>query len=514
MHPKRTAVLQLGSDSVTGKHFNERGLSLVPSTIDEIPTQTNAACGILIAEASGRIGFIRSCLEALRDTAEDSGLAFAVLVPALDQLRVVKQLIDELHLGPRARGTRATANLSQDVGVAAEFFARWDPSPPLGDPTILPPSLPLPSKEVLLLRRSFYDCDRIYLEPLGGGRDAAGVYCVHAWLRQSVVGRRPLPFFIKFSTPDKIDTERRNYQDYADLYIPFYLRPNIVPGRCVQIKGLACLAGNFVEDSITLRSALRRSQSPGIIFSLFEISLRGFRSQPASGPTESWDQPLEAFVRERARAAEVQEDAVNLARRSFGLRSTPIEIEKRLCAAIGSVKRNFGPYHGDLHAGNVMVRGRDAILIDFSAVRRITPKGEEVKGGPLTADPAALEVSLVFGTDEKDKPAEFKEWRKAVSQFYDGGPIHEPPSLGTGPGPFAWLYRALREIRHILLGCDCKQEEAAELLAAYLLRFARLPADTFSSQKLSQLARKRQAYALVVAERIVDSLLARKGTAA
>jgi len=153
-----------------------------------------------------------------------------------------------------------------------------------------------------------------------------------------------------------------------------------------------------------------------------------------------------------------------------------------------------------MHSGNVMVRGKDAILIDFSAV----------KSGPLTADPATLEVSLVFGTDENDKPDAFDEWKKAVDEFYDGVPIHEPPSLGTGPGPFAWIYRALREIRHVLIGCDCHQEEAAEVLAAYLLRFARLPPDKFKDEKLSELARKRQAYALVVVELIVDSLVSQK----
>ena len=62
----------------------------------------------------------------------------------------------------------------------------------------------------------------------------------------------------------------------------------------------------------------------------------------------------------------------------------------------------------------------------------------------------------------------------------------------------------------MLLGCDCKQEEAAEVLAAYLLRFGRLPADQFEDKALSELACSRQAYALVVAERIVDSLVTKK----
>jgi hypothetical protein len=497
MHPDRTAVLQLGSGSITGKHFNERGLRLIACTSNtEIAAKANLACGILITEPSGKVGFIRECFADLADVAEDSGLAFGIVVPTAEQRGVVERLIQELQLE-----WCATVSLDEDIGIAAEYIARRNPGPPLRDPKILPAGLDLPPRTEMLLRRCFYDCDRIYLEQLGGGRDAAGVFCVHAWLGKSIVGPRPLPFFIKFSDPTKIESERTNYERYADSYIPFYLRPNLVPSRCARIKGLASLVGNFVEDSVPLRTALRASQSPGIIFSLFEVSLRGFRSQPASGPTQTWDESLEAFLRGRSRPEEVMTKTVQLAQ-SLGLMSTPTDLTSSLCSAVGSVTRKFSPYHGDLHAGNVMVRGKDAILIDFSAV----------KNGPLTADPATLEVSLVFGTDENDKPDAFNEWKKAVDEFYDGVSIHEPPSLGTGPGPFAWLCKAIREIRHVLLGCDCHQEEAAEVLAAYLLRFARLPADKFRSKKLSELARKRQAYALVVAERIVNSIVSSKNT--
>lgn len=505
MHPERTAVLQLGSAPITGKHFNERGLRLVRCSNAEIPSKADAACGIVIAERSGRIGFIRQCFETLVEAAEDSGLAFAVLVPTEEQRGVVWRLIQELKLE-----SRASVSLHEDAGTAAEHIARWNPGPPLRNPAVLPPDIKLTARAKLLLRRCFYDCDRIYLTRLGGGRDADDVFCVHAWLKKSGVGPRPLPFFVKFAAPQKIDNERLNYQDYADFYIPFYLRPNLVSGRCTQIRGLASLVGNFVEDSVALRTALRTTQSPGVIFSLFENSLRGFRSQPASGPEESWDQPLQAFLRDRTRAVEVEESTVRLAQ-SYGLKSTPVELEGALCKAVGARKRRFSPHHGDLHSGNVMVRGNDAILIDFSAVRKWDNEGREIKGGPLTADPATLEVSLVFGTDEDDDPGAFDEWRKVVDEFYQGVPIHEPPSLGSGPGPFAWLFRALREVRHVLLGCDCNQEEAGEVLAAYLLRFARLPADNFKNKRMSQLALARRAYALVMAERIVNSFVTKKG---
>lgn len=487
-------MLQLGSAEVAEKAFSERQLGLEPFTVAQIPAEANSACGILIAELSGGIGFIRSCIESLKDTAQDSGLAFAIIVPLPDQLAVANRLTRELDVH-----SRCTVNLALDTGKAAEFLARWNPGPPLGNPKISTSTLNVDPRHVLLLRRSFHDCERIYLEPLGGGRDAPGVFCVHAWLQKSTVGTRPLPFFVKLSSPKKIADERSNYERYADFYIPFYLRPNIVPPRCAEIAGLSALVGNFVEDSIPLRTALRTGQTPGIIFSLFEVSLKGFRSQPPIGPSESYDETLATFIRARTQAEKVEPDVIAIAQ-THGVKLSPKAIETLLCDTVGALQRRFSPYHGDMHSGNAMIRGKDAILIDFSAVKR----------GPLTADPAALEISLVFGTDKLDKPAEFKQWKSMANEMYDGVPIHQPPALTGGPGPFSWLYKAVREIRHILLGCDCKQEEAAEVLAAYLLRFARLSADKFEDKALTDLARSRQAYALVIAERIVKSLAVKK----
>jgi hypothetical protein len=294
------------------------------------------------------------------------------------------------------------------------------------------------------------------------------------------------------SAPDTIEEERSKYTSYADFYIPYYLRPNVVPERCVSIQGLSSIVGNLVEDSIPLRTVLRSSQSPGIIFSLFANSLKGFRSQPDDGSNMSL---LENFISARTRTSEIDVKTIQIAR-GFGLKSAPKDIEAQLCNAVKGVQRHFSPCHGDLHSGNVMVRGKDAILIDFSAV----------KNGPITADPITLEVSLIFGTDKDDQSDKWDEWKTFVNEIYSGVPIHQPPSLSTDPGPFSWLYKAIWEIRHVLLGCDCKQEETPAVLAAYLLRFGRLPMDKFPDDALSQMALSKQAYAIVIAERIVNSI--------
>ncbi|MGH8102239.1 MAG: phosphotransferase, partial [Chthoniobacterales bacterium] len=301
---------------------------------------------------------------------------------------------------------------------------------------------------------------------------------------------RPMPFFIKIAPPALIEKERENYRTYADFFIPFHLRPNVVPERCVRGESLSSIVGNFVDESRPLREILRTGQSPGIIFSLFENTLKGFRSQPPEG-----DGNLATFVQERARVSDIKSDVVALAR-GFGLKRTPIEIGALLVENTKGIARPFRTYHGDLHPGNVMARGRDAIVIDFS----------NIKSGPITADPASLEVGLVFGTDEPDKLKEFDEWKAFVDEIYGSVPIHKPPLPERNPGPVSWLRRAVREVRHVLLGCDCEQCEAAAVLAAFLLRFARLDVEISGTGVRNTLAVRKHAYALVVAERLASEM--------
>ncbi len=78
------------------------------------------------------------------------------------------------------------------------------------------------------------------------------VFRVHAWMKQSEVGPLPLPFFVKIATPRDVDLEKANYGMFAEMYIPFNLRPNIDYRRCVQTRAKAALVGNFVDDAGTL----------------------------------------------------------------------------------------------------------------------------------------------------------------------------------------------------------------------------------------------------------------------
>ncbi len=117
-------------------------------------------------------------------------------------------------------------------------------------------------------------------------------------------------------------------------------------------------------------------------------------------------------------------------------------------------------------------------------------------------------VSLIFGTDEDDDENSFVEWRSFTDQIYQ--PTAEtlrPPALfESRPGPYSWLRRSIRELRHILLGCEAGELETKLVLAAYLMRYARLGLEVLTDPTLEPLALDRHAYALVVAERIVAGL--------
>jgi hypothetical protein len=499
---ERNLVLVIGNASFDATEFDRRQLQIKRIKVVDAAAHFNAAKAVMVADAAGKFALIKSCLADVFQKAADHELAQVILVHSLSDHAQVDAL--------RKRDfpqTQATIVQYSELWRAAEAIARHRVGPPAGDVKIEPDSLALSEDAKLLLQRAFFDCERIFLERLLGGRASMSVYQVHAWLLPEwcIAGPRPLPFFIKIDEPAKIDTEKNGYQIYAEHFIPFNLRPNIDRRRCVRTRSCAALAGDFVDDAIPLRKCLKLGLASGVLFALFETSLKGFRLQPFAAGKNPEESTLPSFVTGRAKADQILPQTIDRAK-DFGLTKTPVDMLTAICAVAQKIACLMGPCHGDLHCGNIMVRGGDAILIDFASAGN----------GPLTADPAALEVSLMFGTDEGDDDATFAEWRAFVDSIYEGNvPNLHPPALAESrPGAYSWLRRSIRELRHTLLGCNVTEAEAKIVLATYLIRFARLPADNFKDETLSELARSRQAYALVVAERIVDSLVTKKGTVA
>ena len=453
------------------------------------------ARALIVAEPPSKFSRIKNYFDDLLPFAEQHGLILRVLVHSKSEVSQISA-IKEAGIKRSGRGWSIETFYAQRLADVAEKIAREYVGPQHLPKTIIKcTSGSISNKKRILLRRAFYDCSKVLLEPLRGGKASEGVFLAHAWIEGAFLARRPLPFFVKFAGVSDIEVERQNYRLWVEPYIPFQLRPNVNHRRCVRGSMLSALVGNFVEDAIPLREALRKGVASGTLFSLFEVTLKGLRAQPFARTALKTTAGLDMFVRRRVRVQELEKrrpEVIGLARK-LGLKSTPREMEEKLCEEAKDVSYWQGPMHGDLHDGNVMVRRSDAIVIDFGSID---------EWGPLTADPAALEVSLAFRTDDADRST-FKEWRIFINKAYDCIPRLRPPNPESDPTPMSWLHRALREIRHILFGCDCADKEAAIVLASYLMRFARLSLEDLKSQRLFRLALQRHAYALVVAERIV-----------
>jgi len=470
--------------------FTDRRLWVKHSKIEAVGSLLNSARALIVVQRRGEFGLLQRVFDESAQNALDHGVMVIVLMESDFDFDEVRKRQCALLFGKLIQ-LEFVSNLNDVAETIARAIHEVGPS---CETVALTGDLArISTVSQFLLRRAFHDCESIQVEAIDGGFMSECALRVHGWLRASQVGPRPMPFFVKAGTLEEIATERRNYATYADHYIPFNLRPNLIPERCVSGSGRALIVGDFVEDAISLRKALRSGQGSSAIFSLFENTLGGFRMQPftpGSNPTKG----LETFVKYRCWAENIRADVAALAK-SFGLGQTPSELQNELVTVASGISYRSGPYHGDLHAGNVMVRHRDAIVIDlFSA-----------GFGPLTADPATLEVSLVF--DGLPADGDFDAWRSFVDQLFVSLPSLRPPIPEAKPTNFSWLYRAVRELRHVLIGLDGVENEAAVVLAAYLMRYARLLQKPVSAPATT--SEKRHAYALVIAERLLKAVQGR-----
>jgi len=120
----------------------------------------------------------------------------------------------------------------------------------------------------------------------------------------------------------------------------------------------------------------------------------------------------------------------------------------------------IGPIHGDLHATNVLVRGADAIVIDFEKV---------LPTEPLLYDAASLEGSLLVDGFFNDKRST-SEWLASISKLYEKGAVlglTEPCHPKDGS---AWFYDCVRQIRIHARELECEPFQYATVLAVVLAK--------------------------------------------
>jgi hypothetical protein len=290
-------------------------------------------------------------------------------------------------------------------------------------------------------------------------------------------------------TAQKVRRELDNYRECTTLYIPFNQRPNLDPGRCVSGYSKGTIVGNFVEQSEPLQSVIDRGAGRAALHSLFDGALRGWHRQ--------------AFHDEKRYV--VNDKLVNGLKRA--LPSSYREYRQKLlnarCAALGPSVRSFhdlqnilealpkiryrqGLTHGDLHGHNVRVAGHEAILIDFASIEHY---------GPITADPASLDVSLVIDTNQ----VEGAEWNKLAREIYSLSTLRAPLVPPRPEHHCASLLDSLHYIRQTAHTMQLDQIEYPVVVAVQLLRKA-----SYRGKGVEQ--KRRRDFAYELANRLINEI--------
>lgn len=349
----------------------------------------------------------------------------------------------------------------------------------------LPPDVYLDADQEFIVRRAFSDCTIVSLEPLSGGLSATAFFA-QATLTASEVGPRPLPFFVKIDDAHKILTEVNNYELYATHHIPWYLRPNLDPSRCLQGVDRGILVGSFVEQSESLWQAVLNGKGPRYIHALFEDTLMGWRSQAYRR------HPLKCSLANSLNGVfkweKVPVQNVELAKQHGSVRS-PQELWE-LLLNLPELNLRYAPMHGDMHAENVCVRNNDAIIIDLANARN----------GPLCADVASLEVWLTFQVPNSKKQIPDREvWMQVAKELFSPGEVTRPPRLASTDVGLDWLRGCIRQTRMIAGAiCECDTEYPTAI-ALHLLRRAQYATENDEDAY-------RRGYAYFLGSQLVDWL--------
>lgn len=472
---KRKLVFWLGPSPTESYNLEFRNRNLTIQVVDSIPKPAilSNARGVVVIYNEEKRNAFRSLILVLSKCAKTYGLAVMAIVPKDENYLSMYAELRRINWFPDNR-------ISPTEYEVAEYIARHHVGPPVNLDLEIQAldSIELSEVEILLLKRAFYDCRKITLQFIPGGRSAK-VFQIEAVFNQSAYVPRPLPFFAKIGETERIKTEFKKYWQYVYHHIPFHLHPGIYHERSIFGDQRGIIVGNFVEKSESLREVIRNGRT-GIIGAIYLDSLKSWREQSKSHENLNWDifRPVDVPV-ERVSAA-----------RKLGSKKSPEELLSIL-NGLPNRKHQNGIVHGDLHDLNIRVRQNDAILIDFAKVRE----------GPIVADCAALEVSLVF---DHDLVGEEKiKWIKFVKYIYALKFCKVVPDFKIEKA-LCWLGAAVYEIRKIACSRRASEYEFSIVLALYLLNRSMYPGE-------SEVDEECKTYAYVIAELLILEIAAEMG---
>jgi hypothetical protein len=451
----RSVVYWVGSPPTEGERieFERRNLTIQTLAVDTI-IDFNIARAVVYNAKPPHVPEVLNQLGQLRSALDHGLMAYLLAADDAIQAHLLKEVPDAVRNGHLAMLVRSRTG-SIPSYECAETIARHDAGRHSSTnlQIKLPPDMSLDANHEFIVRRAFSDCSDVMFEPLSGGR-SANTFFAQATLSASEVGPRPLPFFVKLDEADKILKEVNAYQLYATHHIPWYLRPNLDPSRCLQGVYHGILVGSFVEQSESLWQAVLNGKGPRYIHALFEDTLMGWRSQAY--------RLKDIFKWERVPEKTILQAKVHGAVRN------PKELWTQLLN-LPEQQLRFAPMHGDMHAENVRVRNNDAIIIDLA----------NACNGPLCADVASLEVWLAFQVPSAEKQIPNREvWMQVVTRLFSPTEVIRPPSLASTDVGLDWLRGCIRQTRMIAGSiCECNTEYPTAI-ALYLLRRAQYPAES------------------------------------
>jgi hypothetical protein len=312
---------------------------------------------------------------------------------------------------------------------------------------------PLTEADEILIRRAFYDCSRVQLKKCSGGKSGAAVFKAFSELKNQSK-QWPQANFVKLDSRLTIQAEYDKYVQKVASYIPFQLGPHLFRERCCLGADRGIIVGNFVEGAENLNVCASGGRASAAISGLFDRTLVGWHRQAARIPGTVAEILSSSFPKQ------IPERRLEIAK-GFGSKLDLAFLKTLLSRCCGSPVL-LGPIHGDLHCGNVMVRGTDSILIDFSS-------HEENK--LILLDPAALEASLLIdGFGSYDGTIE--ELLKSIKVLYESD-LFDKASVQANPNdPFYWYHNCVHQVRLHARQWETSANQYAAVLAFMLLKKA------------------------------------------
>lgn len=350
----------------------------------------------------------------------------------------------------------------------------------------------LSDEDRLLIQRAFHDCEKVDLMPLGNGMSGVPAYRVYAELQGNVIPSRwPYVYFVKLGKREAIEKEYYNYREVAMGHVPYHLGPRLKLDRCALGHQRGILVSDFVTGAETLKDCARDGRAATAVGNLFSATIASWRSGAVPEET-NLAATLAPFF-----PIEIPEHRRPLMER-FGAVLNLGGLKQQL-QSINSKPVLTGVVHGDLHATNVLVRGSDAIIIDFEKIQF---------NMPVLLDAATLEAGLFVDGFIGDRRSG-EEVLESVNELYSVDAINGELLTCHPRDGSSWFFDCVRQIRLHARPMEQKQNQYALTLACVFAKKACKSEVLACDGSINRLSREEvRALAMVLAEQIFKNLSA------